>query len=96
MDGYTLVLTSDFAAITTEDYDKFFSKIRKKLYTKEELRQMILSEYHNYIDVWDPVAANQLPSHRNIDHQIRLIDGSTPIVKKAYFTCASRRCERMY
>ncbi len=45
---------------------------------------MIPSEYHNYIDVWDPVAANQLPPHRNIDHQIRLIDGSTPVVKKAY------------
>ncbi len=29
MDGYTPVLTSDFAAITPEDYDKFFSKIRK-------------------------------------------------------------------
>ncbi len=27
IDGYTPVLISDFAAITPEDYDKFFSKI---------------------------------------------------------------------
>ncbi len=84
MDYYTPVLTSDFAAITPENYDKFFSKIRKKPYIREELRQMIPSEYYKYIDVWDPVAANQLPPHRNIDHQIRLIDGSIPVVKKAY------------
>ena len=51
IDGYTPVLTSDFAAITPKDYDKFFSKIRKRPYTKKELRQMIPSEYHNYIDV---------------------------------------------
>ena len=51
MDGYTLVFTLDFAAITSKDYDKFFSKIRKKPYTREELKKMILSEYKKYIDV---------------------------------------------
>lgn len=27
IDGYTLILISDLAAITPENYDKFFSKI---------------------------------------------------------------------
>ena len=45
---------------------------------------MILLEYNNYIDIWDPVTANELPPHRNINHQIQLIDGSIPVIKKAY------------
>ena len=51
IDGYIPVLISDLVAITLEDYNKFFSKIWIKSYTKEELKQMIPSEYHNNIDV---------------------------------------------
>ena len=58
IDGYTPVFTSDLTAIISKDYSKFFSKICKKPYTKKELKQMILSEYQNYIDVWNPVAVN--------------------------------------
>ena len=45
---------------------------------------MVPSEYQNYLDVWDPVTANKLPPHRNIDYHIRLVEGSTPMAKKAY------------
>lgn len=51
INGYTLVLISELVANTPKDYNKFLSKIQTQLYTKEELRQMIRSKYHNYIDV---------------------------------------------
>lgn len=51
IDSYTLILTSNFAAIIPKDYNKFFNKIWKKLYTKKELKQIIFSEYYNYIDI---------------------------------------------
>ena len=77
-------LIPNIAAITSKDYDKFFSKIRKKPYTGNELKQMVPSKYHDYLDVWDSVIANKLPSHWNIDYHIRLVEGSTPIAKKTY------------
>lgn len=70
INGYTLILISDLAAITPENYDKIFGKILTKLYIKKKLRQMIPSKFQTYIDIWDPVAANHLPLDCNIDHQI--------------------------
>ena len=70
IDGYIPVLISDLFAITSEDYNKFFNKIQTKSYTKKELKQMIFSKYHNYIDFYNSNVANKLPPYRNIDHQI--------------------------
>ena len=45
---------------------------------------MIFYEYYNCINIWDLAATNELPLYYNINHQIELIDGSTPVIKKAY------------
>lgn len=51
IDDYILVLISDLATIIPKNYDKFFSKMQKKPYIKEKLRQIILSKYHNDFDI---------------------------------------------
>ena len=77
-------LTADVAAISPEDYEKFFHKMRKKPITSEELKQKVPTVYHSWIDVWNPTDANKLPPHRSIDHEIKLQDGSAPPAKRAY------------
>ena len=36
---------------------------------------MVPSEYHDYLDVCNLETANKLPSHWNIDHYVRLVEG---------------------
>ncbi len=76
--------TADVAAVSPEDYEKFFQKMNKKPATTEELRQKVPKVYHQWIDVWNPTDANKLPPHRPIDHTIKLQEGSTPPAKRAY------------
>lgn len=82
IDGYISELISNFANISLEDYNKFLNKIWTKQYNTEELSWMILFPYYDYMDVKDLVAVNQLPQYCYMDHQIRLIDCLTPVLKK--------------
>ena len=77
-------LTADVSAITAEDYEKFFDKIEKTPLTKKALKTMVPSEYHEWLDVWNPVQANKLPPRRSVDHRIDLKEGALPPAKKAY------------
>ena len=77
-------LTADVAALSPEDYEKFFNKMRKPTMSMEELRRLVPPEYHKWIEVWNPRKANQLPPHRSINHAIDLHPGSTPPAKRAY------------
>lgn len=76
--------TADVAAISPDDYDKFFRKMRKKPLSRDELKQRVPSVYHPWIGVWDPMDANKLPPHRPVDHTIKLREGTTPPAKRAY------------
>ena len=76
--------TTDLAAITAEDYEKFFHKLRKKPLTAEQLRGRVPEAYHKWLDVWNPVEANKLPPRRSIDHAIDLKEGTSPPAKRAY------------
>ena len=76
--------TSDVAAISPEDYEKFFQKMRKIPMSTEELKKRVPTVYHPWIEVWNPTEANKLPPHRPIDHSIKLPEGTTPPAKRAY------------
>ena len=76
--------TTDVAAISPDDYEKFFQKMRKIPTTLEELKRKVPTVYHEWIDVWNPVDANKLPPHRTIDHAIKLQEGANPPAKRAY------------
>ena len=76
--------TTDVAAISPDDYEKFFQKMRKVPMTTEELKQRVPSVYHKWIGVFNPVDANKLPPHRPIDHTIKLQEGAHPPAKRAY------------
>lgn len=76
--------TTDVAAITADDYEKFFSKMRKKPLSMEQLRERVPKAYHKWIEVWNPTEANKLPPRRPIDHEIHLKEGTSPPAKRAY------------
>ena len=76
--------TADVAAISPEDYEKFFEKMRRNPITREELQRKVPKAYHKWLEVWNPVEANKLPPHRTIDHTIELQPGAKPPAKRAY------------
>ncbi len=51
-----------------------------KLFHAEVLEQVkvkLLSEYHNYLDIFNQAMTDQLSSHHFYDHKIELIDKET-------------------
>ena len=76
--------TTDVAAITAEDYEKFFSKLKRAPLSREKLKRLVPSKYHDYLGVWDPVEANKLPPHRPTDHPIDLIEGASPPYRRTF------------
>lgn len=80
----TAEFTTDIAAITANDYEKFFSKMRKKPPSLEQLKERVLKAYHKWIGVWNPTETNKLSPHRSIDHEVHLKKGASPPVKRAY------------
>jgi len=51
-----------------------------QLFHAEVLKQVkikLLSEYHDYLDMFDQAMIDQLSSHRFYDHKIELIDEET-------------------
>ena len=77
-------LTIDIAAISPDDYNKFFMKIRKKPILDKQLRQRVPKHYYKWLKVWSPIKANKLPPYRLVDYPIDLVAGSKPPVKRAY------------
>lgn len=43
--------TTNLAAITAEDYEKFFRKLRKSPLSREQLRGRVPRAYHEWLDV---------------------------------------------
>ncbi len=50
----------------------------------EQVKIKLLSEYHDYLDVFDRAMINQLSSHRFYDHKIELIDEETSSRSRLY------------
>lgn len=76
--------TTDVAAITPEDYEKFYDKIKKDPPTLKELEEEIHPLFRHWVKMFNPQEANKLPPNRSIDHAIDLVPGAIPPAKKAY------------
>ena len=85
-DRYFLASTfiSKIAAITAEDYEKFFSKLRKELMSRKELRAHLSEELKDKAECFDVKEANKLPPRRDHDHKINLVSGAKPRAQKVY------------
>ena len=77
-------ITMDVAAVTAEDYEKFFNKAKRKPVGLKELKRRVPAEFHEYLSTFDPKEANKLPPHRGHDHKIELQPGARPPAKRAY------------
>ena len=66
------LFTSDLAAISPDDYEKFFTKLKKAPITHDELKKIVPKLYYKYLTRWDPVEANKVLSKRHINHRIDL------------------------
>ena len=77
-------ITADVAVISTNNYDKFFYKLRKKPLTLSKLRKLVPTQYHDYMDVWNSVEVNKLPLHRKMDYTVDIKANSVPPAKRAY------------
>lgn len=62
--------------ITEEDIDKFL-KVKEPM-SKEEILKKLPPEYHEFVEVFLPKEANELPPHRAFDHKIELKPGEEP------------------
>ena len=74
----------DVAVIFVEDYEKFFSKIKKISHTIKQLKKQISVEFHQFINRWNYQAANKLSSHREWNHHIDLKSEVVSLAKKTY------------
>lgn len=50
----------------------------KEPLSKEDIRKKLPEEYHDFIDVFMPQEADELPPHRPFDHKIELKPGTEP------------------
>jgi hypothetical protein len=62
--------------ITEEDIDKFLKG--KDPMMKEDILKKLPPEYHEFIDMFLPKEADELPPHRRFDHKIELRPGKEP------------------
>jgi hypothetical protein len=62
--------------ITDEDIDIFLKG--KPAPSAEEIKSKLPAEYHEFIDVFLPKEADELPPHRPFDHKIELKPGAQP------------------
>ena len=69
-------------AIQQSDHEKFMQP--KQSYTVEDLKRRVPEAYHSEIDVFNQVKADELPPHREEDHEINLTPGSEPPFIKSY------------
>lgn len=78
-------------AVTASDYEKFMKG--KKSYTREEIERKVPKKYHSEIEVFMKQDADQLPPHRPEDHEIKLIDGTTPPFARNYKPLSTQELE---
>ena len=50
----------------------------------QNIKKKLFSEYHDYLDVFDRAQINQLPSHRDSDHKIELLNDIKSSQSRAY------------
>ena len=78
------LFTSNLAAISPDDYEKFFIKLKKVPITHNKLKKIVPKLYYKYLTRWDPVEVNKVSLKRHINYRINLQEGATPLVKRAY------------
>jgi hypothetical protein len=64
------------SAITEEDFD--ISMKGKEPLSMEDIKKKLPKEYHDFVDVFLPQEADELPPHRPFDHKIELKPGTEP------------------
>jgi hypothetical protein len=67
--------------ITLEDLEAAL-RIRKA--QKEDPTNLLPDEFKDYADVFSPKEAKHLPPHRPYDHDIKLLEGKTPLFGPLY------------
>ncbi|CAI6339108.1 unnamed protein product [Periconia digitata] len=72
------------AAMTDEDFDKFFKKLHQEPRSLAEIRKRLPERLHKHIQVFNPKDAQILPKRRpGVDHSIEL-DGTGPPKRRVY------------
>ena len=80
----TNTFTTRIAAITVDDYEKFFSKLSKEPLFLKDFRKRLPDELKDKAICFDAKKANKLPRHHDADHKINLIPEAKPPAKKVY------------
>ena len=85
-DAYLLLsaFTINIAAVSVQNYEKFFNKTKRKFVTMKKLKKRISENFHKYLNNWNLKKVNKISSHRKWNHRINLKSESTSSVKKAY------------
>ena len=65
-------ITINVTAITTNNYEKFFSKAKRKSIELKKLKRKISIEFHEYFFTFDFKKINKLLLYRNYNHKIKL------------------------
>ena len=76
--------TTNIAAVSVEDYEKFFNKTKKNPVTMNELKKKVSREFHKYIATFNFKKVDKLSSHREWDHKIELQSRVTVSAKRVY------------
>jgi len=56
---------------------------------KLSVEEIVPTEYHDFLDLFDEKGSTELPPRRKVDHKINLIPGGTPLLKR--FTAFRKR-----
>ncbi len=80
-----IILKIDWLIITAENKLKEVN-LHELSHTEifKQVKIKLLSEYHNYLDVFDWIMINQLSSHHFYDHKIELINERTLSQSRLY------------
>ena len=57
----------------------------------EEKRKKEEEQYNKWLSIWNPVQANELPTHRNTYHEMDLKGGTSPLARVADTMCQNVR-----
>ena len=77
--------------ITSDDYDRFMKG--KPSYTIDELKQRVPEKYHSVIEVFLKQDADKPRPHGPEDHEIKLLEGTTPPFARNYKPMAAQELE---
>ena len=81
---FCVIMINDIIAIIAEDYEKFFVKNQKALWTINELKKRLLEHYHDRMKIFNLKAVNELSLHKKVDHNIDLQFEVISSIKKIY------------